>query len=83
MTILTKKDKLLNRLKLLPNDFTFKEFENILHQFGFKRVKTKAGSHFKWHNSKMNIIFAAPRKNPVKKIYLKQFIEVLNIHFSI
>lgn len=79
---MTKRQKLLDRLNTLPNDFTFNELEVILKQYGFIKVKTNAGSHFKWRNSEKNILYAAPRKNPIKKIYLKQLLEILLTHFS-
>ena len=80
---MSKKEKLVKRLKGIPSDFTFSELETILNQFDFEMVKTNAGSHFKWRNIKENIVYVAPRKNPVKKIYLKQLVEILKIHFNI
>ena len=78
---MSKKEKLLQRLRILPNDFSFHEFETILEQFGFKQDRTNAGSHFKWRNEEKNIVYAAPRKNPMKRIYLKQFLEILDLYF--
>jgi hypothetical protein len=78
---LSKKEKLLLRLKLIPSDFSFQELEVILKQFGFAHKKTNAGSHFKWFNERKNILYSAPRKNPVKKIYLKELVNILEIHF--
>ena len=80
---MSKKEKLLERLGTLPNDFRFDELETLLNQFGFAQVKTNAGSHFKWKNQEKNILYAAPRKNPMKRIYLKQLLEILEIHFNI
>lgn len=76
------KDKLFNRLKLLPNDFKFKELENILQSYWFKKIKTNTWSHMKWKNENKNITYMAPRKNPMKIIYLKQSLEILNLYFN-
>jgi predicted RNA binding protein YcfA (HicA-like mRNA interferase family) len=78
---LSKKEKLFLRLRTIPSDFSFQELETILKQFGFKRKKTNAGSHFKWFHEDKNITYAAPRKNPMKKIYLKELVNILETHF--
>lgn len=80
---MSKKDKLLERLQSLPSDFRFEELQTLLQQLGFTQIKTNAGSHFKWKNMEKNILYAAPRKNPMKIIYLKQLIEIIEIHFNI
>ena len=80
---MSKKDKLLEKAKKYPKDFRFHDLESLLLQFGFKQVKTNEGSHFKWrHDSKM-ITYMAPRKNPVKVIYIKELLKILTIHFNL
>ena len=34
---MTNKEKLKNRIRQLPKDFTFEELETILYQLGFER----------------------------------------------
>lgn len=80
---MTKKDKILERLKNIPTDFSFSELESILWKFWFEKVKTNAWSHFKWVNKEKWISYFAPRKNPMKKIYLKQLLEILESYFNI
>lgn len=75
--------KKLEKLRRFPSNFSFKDFESILKNLEFKQVKTNAGSHFKWRNKTKNIVFAAPRKNPMKKIYLKELSKIIKNHFNL
>ena len=78
---MSKKEKLFLKLKSLPNDFNFSELETLLKNFWFEKIKTNAWSHFKWIHRDKNVNFFAPRKNPMKKIYLKELLNILEIYF--
>lgn len=78
---MSKKEKLFKRLQQVPSDFTFHELTTLLNYYSFEKQKTNAGSHFKWKNTEKNITYSAPRKNPMKKIYLKQLLDILIIYF--
>ncbi len=34
---MTSRDKLIERFKTLPTDFTFEELEKLLHSFGYEK----------------------------------------------
>lgn len=78
---MSKREKLLNKLKTLPSGFSFQQFELILKYYWFKKIKTNAWSHMKWRNSSKSITYIAPKKSPMKIIYLKQLLEIIETHF--
>ena len=72
---MSKKDKLLKRLLLLPKDFTFDEVVTILASFGFWEVKTgkTSGSAVRFKNDDFPhepIIFHKPHPLNIVKIYV-------------
>jgi len=55
---MSAKEKLIERFKRLPKDFTFDELQNLLGGFGFdlsNKGKT-SGSRVRYQNSKLKII---------------------------
>ena len=80
---MSKKEKLLKKAIDQSKDFKFEELNILLKHFGFKKIKTNTGSHFKWRNNEKCITYMAPRKNPVKIIYIKNLVKILKIHFNL
>ena len=80
---MSKKEKLLEKCILKPHDITFRELEALLRHFGFARLKTNAGSHFKWRNEEKVITYMVPRRNPVKPVYIKEFLLILRRSFNL
>jgi hypothetical protein len=78
-----KGEKLLQKAEQNPKNVRFNELDTLLQQFGFEKIKTNAGSHFKWRNKEKLITYMCPRKNPVKSVYIKQLIKILKTHFNI
>src|SRR3989338_6688645 len=71
-TILMKREKLLQKAIVQPHKIRFHELETLLKQYGYKRIKTNAGSHFKWFNAEKDLPFRCPYQNPIKPIYVKE-----------
>jgi len=72
---MSKRDKLLKRLLLLPKDFTFDEVISVLALFGFFEVKTgkTSGSAVRFKNDDFPyepIIFHKPHPQNIVKIYV-------------
>ena len=80
---MTKREKLLQKALKAPKDFRFQDLESLLRQFGFRKIKTNAGSHFKWRHTEKMITYMAPKKNPVKQIYIKNLLKLLKVHFNL
>lgn len=74
---MSSKEKLFLKALQNPKNISYQELETLLKQFGFKKVKTNAGSHFKWRHTEKNITYFAPRRNPMKSIYVKQLTTIL------
>ena len=75
-----KKEKLIIRLKSVPNDFTSEEAHNLLELLGFKKsAKGKtSGSRVKYINSGVPILLHKPHpRKELKEYQIKNIIEVL------
>jgi predicted RNA binding protein YcfA (HicA-like mRNA interferase family) len=81
---MSRKDKLIERLLLIPKDFTWEEMINVLASFGFTEIKKgkTGGSRRKFTNSNKDIIsLHKPHpKNIIKHYALKDVINFLRIH---
>jgi hypothetical protein len=77
---MSKKEKLIERLLTMPNDFTFDEMVTVLSYFGYKLTQGSSGSGVKFIKDESNevINFHRPHPNGVlKKYILVQVIEKL------
>jgi hypothetical protein len=78
--IMSKKDKLIERLLEKPKDFTFNEMVSLLSYFGYtlKQGGTGSGIKFIREDSNEVINFHKPHPNGILKRYvLEQVIEKL------
>lgn len=74
-----KKDKLIQKLKTIPKDFTFDEMLSLLEYLGFSvsnKGKT-SGSRIKFYKGDMVIILHKP--HPRKKLLEYQLKQILDI----
>lgn len=78
-----KIDKLIERLKTYPKDFTWEELTKVLNHFGYNEMNTgkTGGSRRKFVDKQKNIInLHKPHpKNILKEYVIKQIIEHLNL----
>lgn len=77
-----KKEKLLDRFKEVPSDFTWNEMNRLLRDLGYDEIKKKGktgGSRVKFANDNKDIINLHKPHNPeiVKKYVIRQVITVL------
>ena len=75
-----KKEKLIERLKSKPKDFTFDEMQSVLEAFGFEvlnKGKT-SGSRVKFSKGSMAIILHKPHpRKELLEYQIKQITDVL------
>ena len=75
-----KKEKLINRLKSHPKDFTFKEMQNLLELLKFEmsnKGKT-SGSRVKFMKDSIVIILHKPHpRKELLEYQIKQVLEIL------
>lgn len=62
-------EKLLKRLKSIPNDMRFEELQKILEHYGYTNIGI-AGSHYTFSKGNHDTI-SIPRHNPIKRPYVK------------
>jgi len=75
-----KKEKLLQRLKSNPKDFTFEELKSVLESLGFEMSnKGKAsGSRVKFMKESIPIILHKPHpRKELLEYQIKQVVEIL------
>ncbi len=72
---MSKRDKLINLIKNSPKNVRFEDLKKILEDIGYV-ARNRGGSHYVFtkENSKPITI---PYKRPVKIIYVKQVIRIL------
>ena len=78
---MSKKEKLIKKFKALNKYLSFDEFNLILKYYWFTKLKTNAWSHMKWRNCSINANFRAPKKDPMKVVYIKEFLDFMNNNF--
>lgn len=67
---MSKKEKLVQRLLMLPKDFTFAELESLLIQLGFEmdnKGKT-SGSRIRFYNREKQLQYLAHKTHPTSII---------------
>ena len=74
------KEKLIERLKSIPKDFTFDEMQSALESLGFtmsNKGKT-SGSRVKFYRENIPIIMHRPhQRKELQEYQIKQILEVL------
>ena len=76
---MSRRDKLLARLRTYPKDFEWSELETFLRGLGYDVVKKSGGSKRKFVGKDLPLIsLHEPHPdNVVKSVYLKQVVEAL------
>ena len=75
---MTKREKRLERIRQSPSGWTIDELEQIMLDYGMKKVRSK-GSHRRYsyilngHNEQITV----PVNKPIKTIYVKLVREVI------
>ncbi|MEG6566499.1 type II toxin-antitoxin system HicA family toxin [Thermoanaerobacterium saccharolyticum] len=76
---MSKKEKLIEKIKNNPKTVRFEEIDKILLDIGFVRTQpSKGSSHYTYHFE--NLTITIPYKRPyIKVVYVKQIIKLLDI----
>jgi len=73
-----RKEKLVERLLLVPKNFTWKELQLVLSHYGYKELSAGKGVKFICQRTGVTINLHPPHPgNEVKRCYLKMVIEHL------
>lgn len=75
---MTKADKKIEKMRNNPRDWQITDLEVIAHQLGITVRKGK-GSHVSFTHPKWMEILTVPAHRPVKPIYVKKFILLIDI----
>ena len=70
---MTKKDKLLNKIKHNPRNVTLEEFEALIEDYGYIK---KGGKHPKARIGSSTMPYK--RESPVKLCYVKELLRLIN-----
>ena len=73
---MSKKDKLLQKLKNNPTNVKFETLQSLLLYYGFTERTPKGGSSHHTFTYR-NQIITIPRHKPVKRIYVKKVLSIL------
>ena len=73
---MSKREKLIQKLKSNPDNVRFETIQELLLYFGFKQRQPSSGSsHYTFvYNS---TIITIPKHKPLKRIYVKRVLEIL------
>jgi predicted RNA binding protein YcfA (HicA-like mRNA interferase family) len=76
---MTKREKLLKRVRNNPKDVSLQDLGSLLEAFGFELNRIK-GSHriFVGMVAGEEITLAIPSRHPVKVVYVKRVIEIID-----
>ncbi|MBQ6769760.1 MAG: type II toxin-antitoxin system HicA family toxin [Bacteroidales bacterium] len=77
---MTKKEKLIERIRRLPKDFTFAELESVFLQLGFEKDdkgKT-SGSRVRFYNKDKQMQYLAHKPHPSSIIKEKALKDIVN-----
>jgi hypothetical protein len=75
---MSKKEKLLDKIKNNPKAVPFDDLDNILIWYGFKKRSSGSGTSHVYYTFGMHHI-SVPYKRPyVKDIYVKQILDILD-----
>ena len=75
---MSKKDKLIERLKSKPTDFTWNELNSLLSKLGFVELQG-SGSRVKFYNEEIDILIRLHKPHPTKIIKRYVIDEVIDI----
>ncbi len=75
MLFLSRKEKLIKLIKNNPTNVRFEDLKKVLEGIGYKAVN-RGGSHYVF-TKKGSIALTIPYRKPVKVIYVKQVIKIV------
>ncbi len=70
---MSKARKTLQKMKCNPKDWRIKNLETIAGYYGLN-IRKSSGSHVVFGHSDSDIVVTVPAHKPIKPIYIKQFV---------
>ncbi|WP_422445332.1 toxin HicA [Thermoanaerobacterium sp. DL9XJH110] len=75
---MSKRDKLIKKMRENPKGIRFEELDNLLVGIGFDRRQPRKGSsHYIYRMGPYKLVIK--RENPVKPVYIKEAIEIIDL----
>jgi predicted RNA binding protein YcfA (HicA-like mRNA interferase family) len=76
---MTKREKLISRIRNNPKDVSLRDIRVLLEAFGFELIRIRGSHHiFVGMVSGEEITLAIPSRHPVKVVYVKRVIEIID-----
>ncbi|MEA3456688.1 MAG: type II toxin-antitoxin system HicA family toxin [Campylobacterota bacterium] len=72
---MSKKEKLIRAIKNNPTNIKFEDLKKILEELGYSAIN-RGGSHYIFTKNNCDSL-TIPYKKPVKVIYVKQVIQII------
>lgn len=76
-TLMSKWDKLINKVCSLSADIRFKELQKILESYGYSMTQPKSGSSHYVFRKKNYVPIVIPKHEPIKKVYIQMVKEII------
>ena len=74
---MSKFDKLISRICLLPSDIRFSELKKILVHYGYVMTRPRGGSSHCTFRKEGKMPITIPLNEPIKKVYIELVIRVI------
>ena len=76
---MVKKEELYERIKRSPHNTSFKDLKKLLEKYGFILSNKTGGSHYSVRHPKLGYpIKPLPKRDPVKRPYIRDFLELID-----
>jgi len=75
--LLSKWEKLLDRITKLSKDIRFAELKKILESYGYEGTKPKGGSSHWTFRKKGKPPVTIPKDEPIKSVYIKMVKDII------
>jgi predicted RNA binding protein YcfA (HicA-like mRNA interferase family) len=72
-----KVDKTMQRMRINPKDWRISSLETVAKKWGIQIRKT-GGSHVVFMHTDSKLVVTIPAKRPIKPIYIKQFLNLID-----
>lgn len=77
LSLMDKTDKTMQRMRTNPRDWRISSLETVAKKWGIQIRKT-GGSHVVFMHTDSELVVTVPAKRPIKPIYIKQFLSLID-----
>lgn len=74
---MVKLDKLIEKMRNNPRDWKIEDIERVANNYGFTK-RTTSGSHATFTHPDLVHIMTVPVHRPIKPIYVKKFLKLID-----